>query len=159
MTRINRSVLPLFGVLVRARLWPDSSVVAKQTFEQLQLWPSEIKKLVARAERSNEPSTTAQTTTTTTTTTTTPSRSHQQKSLAGFLLEPWGDSSLVLKLLGSVLFLPTLARTFRSSTLSPAYLPLPTKTCLVLYLPTFTPAGACEGDLPTYLTVARVPTC
>ena len=59
MTRINRSVLPLFGALVRARLWPDSSVVVRQTFLQRHLWPSQIKKLVARAERSNEPSTTA----------------------------------------------------------------------------------------------------
>ena len=32
---------------------------ARQTFEQRQLWPSQLKKLVARAERSNEPSTTA----------------------------------------------------------------------------------------------------
>ena len=29
LTRINRSVLPLFGALVRARLWPDSSVAAQ----------------------------------------------------------------------------------------------------------------------------------
>ena len=62
LTRINRSVLPLFGALVRARLWPDSSVASKLTFER-QLLPSQIKKLVARAERSNEPSTIAQTTT------------------------------------------------------------------------------------------------
>ena len=32
----------------RARLWPDSSVVARQTFKQRQLRPSRIKKLVAR---------------------------------------------------------------------------------------------------------------
>ena len=61
MTRINRSVLPLLGALERARLWPDSSVTAQYTFEQHQLWPSQIKKLVARAARSNQPSTTAQT--------------------------------------------------------------------------------------------------
>ena len=48
MTRINRSVLPLFGALVRARLWPDSSVASTQTFKQQQIFPRQIKKLVAR---------------------------------------------------------------------------------------------------------------
>jgi hypothetical protein len=45
----------------RTRLWPDSSVVARQTLKQRQLWPSRIKSTVACAERSNEPSTTTRT--------------------------------------------------------------------------------------------------
>ena len=55
--------------------------------------------------------------------------------------------------LGSGSSLPTSARTFRSSTILLAYLPLRTKTSLVSYLPTFTPEGAFGGDLPTYLPI------
>jgi hypothetical protein len=51
------------GSQQRKRLWPDSSVASKLTFEQRQLLPSQIKKHVALAERSNEPSTTARQTT------------------------------------------------------------------------------------------------
>ena len=68
------------GSQQRTHLWPDSSVAAKLTFKQRQLWPSRIKSTVACAERSNEPSTTR-------THTHTRLRSPEQKSLAGFLLE------------------------------------------------------------------------
>ena len=64
MTPKNGSKNAQNGSQQRTRLWPDSSVALKLTFEQRHLLPSQIKKLVARAERSNEPSTTAQTTTT-----------------------------------------------------------------------------------------------
>jgi hypothetical protein len=37
------------------------------------------------------------------------------------------------------------------NSMSPAYLAFPSKTCLFSYLRTYTPAGACGGDLPTYL--------
>jgi hypothetical protein len=88
------------GSQQRTHLWPDSSVAARQTFEQHQLWPSQIKKLVARAERSNEPSTTAHTDDYRRHT---PPRSHQQKSLeqkslAGFLfliLEKYSEVSVL----------------------------------------------------------------
>ena len=79
MSRHNRIVLFPWSALQRSHLWPDSSVAARQTFEQRQLWPSQIKKHVDRVERSNEPSTTALLQT--------PSRSHQQKSLAGSYAE------------------------------------------------------------------------
>ena len=59
MTPKNGSKNAQNGSQQRKRLWPDSSVASKLTFEQRQLLPSQIKKLVARAERSNEPSTTA----------------------------------------------------------------------------------------------------
>jgi hypothetical protein len=81
------------GSQQRTRLWPDSSVASKLTFEQRQFLSSQIKKLVARAERSNEPSTTARQTTTDRQT---PWRSHQQKSLAGFLQE---DRSMVMMMM------------------------------------------------------------
>jgi len=84
VSRHNGIVLFPWSALQRSRLWPDSSVAARQTFEQRQLWPSQIKKHVDRAERSNEPSTTARRQTTPDRQT--PSRSHQQKSLTGFLL-------------------------------------------------------------------------
>ena len=86
VSRHNGIVLFPWSALQRSRLWPDSSVAARQTFEQRQLWPSQIKKHVDRAKRSNEPSTTAQTDRQTDTRHQTPPRSHQQKSLAGFLL-------------------------------------------------------------------------
>jgi hypothetical protein len=87
-----------WSALQRSRLWPDSSVAARQTFEQRQLLPSQIKKAccscgkVQRAiyhctttdddnrhhrDPSKQKSLAGFL----------PSRSHQQKSLTGFLIK------------------------------------------------------------------------
>jgi hypothetical protein len=48
VSRHNRIVLFPWSALQRSRLWPDSSVAARLTFEQRPVSPSEIKKHVAR---------------------------------------------------------------------------------------------------------------